>query len=858
MLTSTITIPATNTGSATLTAGPLNDTSQSASIQVVPPPPTIVSLLPPAGTLYVGATATLTLALNAAQLTDTTVAVTVVPSGIVDVPPTVTIPAGSLTSTVTVTGLAPGSATLTAGPLHGTSAQSTLTVNQLPPTVTGLNPPTLSLPKGKVGELTLTIAPTQPEATVVTLASADPSTVEVPASMTVPAGASTAPIPVLTRSVGLATITAGPLNGTTQSATVTVTPAELVTLAITPPAPTIAKGQTQAFTLTGTYTDGTTQDLTGTATWASSNETIATIASPGGVATGVAAGQVTITATITNTITNTVSATATLTVTPPILARIAVLPETPTKTGGRTLQFTAQGTLTDGSTQDATGAILAWTSSDPAVATITSPGGLATALAEGTTTITATHLEGFTASTTLTVTVLPPDPITVAPPVSPGVTTTLAAATEFLYAGADPVQTGMVPGTIEATRAAVVRGRVLSRDGNPLSGVTISILNHPEYGTTLSRTDGLFDLAVNGGSQLTVQYQKAGYLPAQRPVTPAWQDYAWLPDVALIPYDTRVTTVDLTAATPLQVARGSQVTDADDTRQATLFFSQGTTASIQLPGGGTQPLTTLSVRATEYTVGPNGPKAMPAPLPANTGYTYDAVYQQPAALYRAFGYNGGALITGSKSRMALTLWQEDRTRVGAGWDARGHGLGGWSLDVHHAYDVSGRTLYLGDGGRREPTEVRGIIQTLVGGGTVIAPRDGVEALRVALGPPMGVAVDGRGTLYVSERGSGVFKITPDGRFHTVVPSGQGFSGDGGPALDPQGNLYIADELNDRVRQVDPAGIITTVAGGWEHYGLPGAGGPRDERPRGLPHRRGRGRPGEPLRQRHLWGPPGRV
>jgi hypothetical protein len=110
----------------------------------------------------------------------------------------------------------------------------------------------------------------------------------------------------------------------------------------------------------------------------------------------------------------------------------------------------------------------------------------------------------------VTVTTLPPDPVTVAPALNQTTASPLGPSTEFLYTGPDPIQTGVTPGAIQATRAAVIRGRVLTRDGAPLSGVTVSILSHPEYGTTLSRTDGLFDLAVNGGSQLVVRFDKAG------------------------------------------------------------------------------------------------------------------------------------------------------------------------------------------------------------------------------------------------------------------------------------------------------------------------------------------------------------
>ena len=68
--------------------------------------------------------------------------------------------------------------------------------------------------------------------------------------------------------------------------------------------------------------------------------------------------------------------------------------------------------------------------------------------------------------------------------VDPGVATTLASSTEFLYSGADPVQTGVAPGTIEPVQVAVLRGKVSDSSGAPLSGViccgismTITVLN---------------------------------------------------------------------------------------------------------------------------------------------------------------------------------------------------------------------------------------------------------------------------------------------------------------------------------------------------------------------------------------------
>ncbi|MCP4489840.1 MAG: hypothetical protein GY820_21355, partial [Gammaproteobacteria bacterium] len=217
---------------------------------------------------------------------------------------------------------------------------------------------------------------------------------------------------------------------------------------------------------------------------------------------------------------------------------------------------------------------------------------------------------------------LPPDPVNVAPPIDQTQTTSLLDATSFLYTGANPIQTGVASGTIEAKRTAVIRGKVLDKLDNPLPGVTITIRDHPEFGQTLSRADGMFDMAVNGGGQFTIEYNKTDYLPVQRYIKTQWRDYFWAEDVVMIQLDSQVTTIDLLSTVPMQVAQGSPVTDVDGTRQATLMIPQGTSASMTLADGTTQSLTTLNVRATEYTVGDNGPESMPGPLPPTSGYTY--------------------------------------------------------------------------------------------------------------------------------------------------------------------------------------------------------------------------------------------
>ncbi|WP_169787093.1 RHS repeat-associated core domain-containing protein [Hyalangium minutum] len=229
---------------------------------------------------------------------------------------------------------------------------------------------------------------------------------------------------------------------------------------------------------------------------------------------------------------------------------------------------------------------------------------------------------GNPAEATLHVTVRP-ELEEVVTPVSETAVTPFIEATAFLYTGPHAIQTGVAEGTIDPKRVAVLRGHVKGREGNPLVGVKVSVLGHPEFGATLTRANGMFDMAVNGGVPLTLQYELAGYMPSQRQEQPAWQNYAWLEDVVLVGADAQVTPVQFGGgSTGMQVAQGAPVTDADGTRRATLLFPPNTQVSMELPDGSTQTLSTGHVRATEYTVGERGPDAMPGDLPPTSGYTY--------------------------------------------------------------------------------------------------------------------------------------------------------------------------------------------------------------------------------------------
>lgn len=173
------------------------------------------------------------------------------------------------------------------------------------------------------------------------------------------------------------------LGTVTGSTTLTVTPPILVSIAVTPASPSIAKGTTLQFTATGTYSDGSVQTITNSVTWSSSMPSVATIA-PGGLASGAATGTTTVVASV-----NSISGSTLLTVNPAVLTSISVTPASVYVGVGSNQQYTATGNFSDGSTANLTNAVT-WSSSNPLIATISSTG-LGTSTGGGAAILTATQ-----------------------------------------------------------------------------------------------------------------------------------------------------------------------------------------------------------------------------------------------------------------------------------------------------------------------------------------------------------------------------------------------------------------------------------------------------------------------------------
>ena len=167
----------------------------------------------------------------------------------------------------------------------------------------------------------------------------------------------------------------------------------LQSIAVAPSNPSVSQSQTQQFTATGTYSDGSTKNITTTVTWTSSNAAVATIGANTGLAIGISAGTSQVTASLGGITSSSDNLTVLKSIT---LQSIAVAPSNPSVSQSQTQQFTATGTYSDGSTKNITTAVT-WASSNTAVATIGANTGLATGISAGTSQVTAS-LGGITSS----------------------------------------------------------------------------------------------------------------------------------------------------------------------------------------------------------------------------------------------------------------------------------------------------------------------------------------------------------------------------------------------------------------------------------------------------------------------------
>ncbi|WP_168921606.1 RHS repeat-associated core domain-containing protein [Polaromonas vacuolata] len=284
-----LTVTALAVGRADVVAT-LNGSTQRAGVLVSPLPAAIAEVSPSPLALQEGASGNFTVRLNAVQSSAVTINLVAANPSLLRAPATFVIPAGVVSQAVSVQALAAGSTQLTVG-LNGASLSVAVNITLPPPRIAALEPATQDLPKGKLGQLRLTLDRAPQAPALVSLVNSNSAALGLPAQVTIPAGQLSVDIPMTALSLGQAYLSAA-LNGSAVNAVVTVVAPEIVGIALTPAAVSVSPGQSTQVQAMGTYSDGSTQDITasqGTA-WTSAAPATATVSAEGRV-TGLATGE---------------------------------------------------------------------------------------------------------------------------------------------------------------------------------------------------------------------------------------------------------------------------------------------------------------------------------------------------------------------------------------------------------------------------------------------------------------------------------------------------------------------------------------------------------------------------------------
>uniref|UniRef100_A0A8C6TY83 Si:dkey-237h12.3 n=1 Tax=Neogobius melanostomus TaxID=47308 RepID=A0A8C6TY83_9GOBI len=375
--------------------------------------------------------------------------------------------------------------------------------------------------------------------------------------------------------------------------------------------------------------------------------------------------------------------------------------------------------------------------------------------------------------------------------------------------------------------ASVIRGQVLTGDGTPLIGVNVSLPHYPEYGYTITRQDGMFDLVANGGASLTLSYERAPFPAVQRTVWLPWNVFHVMDTVVMKREANDIPSCYLTGllrpnplilATPLSTLYKTSAEDSPIIPETQVLHEQ-----VAIPGSDLN-LVYLSSRAAGYkpilkvlltqerlpfglmkvhlmvaVMGRQFQKSFPA-FP-DLSYTFiwdktDAYGQQVYGLAQAVvsvGYE-------YESCLDVVLW-EKRTAVLQGYELDAANMGGWMLDKHHILDINNGILYKGSGENQFISLQPPVISTVMGNGrrrSISCPSCNGQAQGNKLLAPVALAWGIDGSLYVGDFNY-IRRIYPSGNVTSIMELSNNPAHRYYLATDPvSGQLYVSDTNSRRI------------------------------------------------------------
>uniref|UniRef100_A0A8C0E0K7 Teneurin-3 n=1 Tax=Balaenoptera musculus TaxID=9771 RepID=A0A8C0E0K7_BALMU len=389
--------------------------------------------------------------------------------------------------------------------------------------------------------------------------------------------------------------------------------------------------------------------------------------------------------------------------------------------------------------------------------------------------------------------------------------------------------THVIPGDspFNKSLASVIRGQVLTADGTPLIGVNVSFFHYPEYGHTITRQDGMFDLVANGGASLTLVFERSPFLTQYHTVWIPWNVFYVMDTLVMKKEENDIPSCDLSGfvrpnpiivSSPLSTFFRSSPEDSPIIPETQVLHEETTIPGTDLK------LSYLSSRAAGYksvlkitmtqsvipfnlmkvhlmvaVVGRLFQKWFPAS--PNLAYTF--IWDKTDAYnQKVYGLSEAVVSVGYEyeSCLDLTLW-EKRTAVLQGYELDASNMGGWTLNKHHVLDVQNGILYKGNGENQFISQQPPVVSSIMGNGrrrsiscpSCNGPADGNKLLA-----PVALACGIDGSLYVGDFNY-VRRMRPSGNVTSVLELSSNPAHRYYLATDPvSGDLYVSDTNTRRI------------------------------------------------------------
>ncbi|XP_023054660.1 teneurin-1 isoform X2 [Piliocolobus tephrosceles] len=381
--------------------------------------------------------------------------------------------------------------------------------------------------------------------------------------------------------------------------------------------------------------------------------------------------------------------------------------------------------------------------------------------------------------------------------------------------------------SFDSRRACVIRGQVVAVDGTPLVGVNVSFLHHSDYGFTISRQDGSFDLVAIGGISVILIFDRSPFLPEKRTLWLPWNQFIVVEKVTMQRVVSDPPSCDISnfiSPNPIVLPspltsfggscpeRGTIVPELQVVQEEIPIpssFVRLSYLSSRTPGyktllrilltHSTIPVGMIKVHLTVAVEGRLAQKWFPAAI--NLVYTFawnkTDIYGQ-----KVWGLAEALVSVGYEYETCpdFILW-EQRTVVLQGFEMDASNLGGWSLNKHHILNPQSGIIHKGNGENMFISQQPPVISTIMGNGhqrSVACTNCNGPAHNNKLFAPVALASGPDGSVYVGDFNF-VRRIFPSGNSVSILELSTSPAHKYYLAMDPVSeSLYLSDTNTRKV------------------------------------------------------------